>query len=83
MKDKAGALSYEVNGGVSALTSILALGSAEHFLTDYGDETEYTLPWDLFNEESAEMAEKAARSSLQEARRVILAVQEWRTAERQ
>ena len=30
-----------------------ALGSTEHFLTDYGDEANYKLPWELFTEESA------------------------------
>lgn len=42
------------------LPDLLALGSAEHFLTDYGDETTYTLPWDLFTQESAEEALVAA-----------------------
>ncbi len=34
------------------LPELLALGSAEHFLTDYGDEVSYKLPWDLFDKDA-------------------------------
>jgi len=30
-------------------------------MTDYGDESSYTLPWDMFDEESANSALDAAR----------------------
>lgn len=52
------------------LPDLLALGAAEHFLTDYGDETSGTLPWDLFTEESAQDAIGAARRSLEGAQRI-------------
>ena len=52
------------------LPDLLAMGSAEHFLTDYGDETTYTLPWSLFTRESAEDALTAARHSVQLARQI-------------
>ncbi len=40
---------------------LLTLGTEAHFLTDYGDEATYTLPWDLFTEQTAEDALAAAR----------------------
>jgi len=57
------------------LPDLLALGSAEHFLTDYGDEATHTLPWDLFTRVSAEEALAAARQSLQLAQEVVQAVE--------
>ena len=30
------------------LPDLLTMGPAKHFLTDYGDEATYTLPWTLF-----------------------------------
>jgi HEPN domain-containing protein len=45
------------------LPDLLALGTTEHFLTDYGDEATYTLPWDLFTQEAAQDALAAARRS--------------------
>ena len=53
----------------------LALGSTEHFLTDYGDEATYTLPWDLFTRESAEEALAAAQRSIQFARQAVRAIE--------
>ena len=52
----------------SLVPELLALGSAEHFLTDYGDEATYTLPWDLFTRESAMDALEAARRCVRLAR---------------
>jgi len=49
------------------LPDLLALGSAEHFLTDYGDEVAYKLPWDLFDKSAAAGALQAARRSLDSA----------------
>jgi len=47
-------LSEEVTGLLeSMLPDLLALGSETHFLTDYGDETNYRLPWELFTRETA------------------------------
>lgn len=59
------------------LPDLLALGTAEHFLTDYGDEATYTLPWDLFTKESAEEALTAARRSAQIAQNSIEAIKIW------
>jgi len=52
------------------LPDLLALGSAEHFLTDYGDEVSYKLPWDLFDKDAAVSALESARRSLDCARRI-------------
>ena len=43
------------------LPDFLLLGAEEHFMTDYGDESSYKLPWELFDEESAQSALDAAR----------------------
>lgn len=59
------------------LPDLLALGAAEHFLTDYGDEATYTLPWDLFTKESAEEALAAARRSIQASQNAIEAIRAW------
>jgi len=60
------------------LPDLLALGAREHFLTDYGDEATYTLPWDLFTRESAEAALAAARRSTQMSQELTEAVLKWR-----
>jgi len=46
----------------NVLPEFLTLGAEEHFMTDYGDDTSYKLPWDIFTEVSADRALKAARS---------------------
>jgi HEPN domain-containing protein len=43
------------------LPDFVSLGLEEHLMTDYGDESSYKLPWDLFDEESAKSALDAAR----------------------
>lgn len=53
------------------LPDLLALGHAEHFMTDYGDETTYTLPWEIFTGESAADALEKARRALSSAREII------------
>lgn len=53
------------------LPDLIALGSAEHVLTDYGDEATYTLPWDLFSRESAEEALAAARRAVEEVDQLV------------
>jgi HEPN domain-containing protein len=60
------------------LPDLLTLGSAEHFLTDYGDEQTRTLPWDLFTRESAEEGLVAARRTLEFAREAVRTVEAWR-----
>jgi HEPN domain-containing protein len=59
------------------LPDLLALGTSEHFLTDYGDEATYTLPWDLFTKESAEEALVVARHSIEVAQDVIETISAW------
>ncbi len=49
------------------LPDLMALGSAEHFMTDYGDEDQRMLPWDLFKQESAEDELTAARHAFESA----------------
>lgn len=60
------------------LPDLLTFGKREHFLTDYGDETTYTLPWDLFNRDSAESAVEVASRSLKMAKNVVELVVQWR-----
>ncbi len=43
------------------LPDFLVLGVEEHFMTNYGEESSYTLPWDIFDEDSARNALKAAK----------------------
>ena len=60
------------------LPVLLTLGSTEHFMTDYGDESSRTPPWDLFDKDSATEALEAARASVEGAKEVIAAVEAWR-----
>jgi HEPN domain-containing protein len=53
------------------IPDLLALGSAEHFLTDYGDEVALRLPWDLFDKGAASEALDAGRRSIDSAQRVV------------
>ena len=57
------------------LPDLLALGSEEHFLTDYGDEVSMRVPWELFDEAAASDAVQAARRSAQSACSIIQAWQ--------
>ena len=59
------------------LPDLPALGTSEHFLTDYDDEANYTLPWDLFTEESAREALVAGRRSVKAAKNSIEAIKAW------
>jgi HEPN domain-containing protein len=61
--------------GEGLVVRLLALGPAEHFLTDYRDETGRILPWDLFTRESAEKALSDAREALAGAREFFQAWQ--------
>ncbi len=60
------------------LPDLLIFGKREHFLTDYGDEATYTLPWDLFDQGSAEKAITSARTSLKRAQAVDKLVSQLR-----
>ena len=60
------------------LPELIALGEREHVLTDYGDEENYTLPWDLFTKESAEAALASARRCVQIAQQLKTLADAWR-----
>jgi HEPN domain-containing protein len=47
------------------------LGFEEHIRTDYGDESQYRTPWEIFDRESAEEALSLARRAQDIARRII------------
>ncbi|MGQ9656007.1 MAG: HEPN domain-containing protein [Thermodesulfobacteriota bacterium] len=65
-------LPADVQGMVGEmLPDLLTLGRAEHLMTDYGDETTYTLPWEIFTGESAREALEKARRALSSARGII------------
>lgn len=61
------------------LPDFFTLGLEEHFMTDYGDEASYNLPWDLFDEESASTALNSARICSSASREIIRKVLEWRS----
>ncbi len=50
------------------LPDIAAMGLETHFLTDYGDEMNYLLPWDIFTRDIAEEALISARHVVKQAR---------------
>ncbi len=73
----------ELPAGVSELLhamlpDLLVLGTETHFLTDYGDEASYTLPWDLFTKQTAEDALQSARRLVQMARTLQDTISAWR-----
>lgn len=73
----------ELSAEISALLrdmlpDLLVLGTETHFLTDYGDEANYTLPWDLFTQQTAEDALQAARRLVQTAQMLRDTVVAWR-----
>ncbi len=61
------------------LPDFLLLGAEEHFMTDYGDESSYKLPWDLFDEESAQFVLDAARKCKAGAEEIVGEVHRWRS----
>lgn len=60
------------------LPDLITLGFDEHILTDYGDESAYALPWDIFDEESATMALHTGKKAKLAADQVVSDVAEWR-----
>ena len=60
------------------LPDLLVLGAETHFLTDYGDEASYTLPWDLFTRQTADDALRSARRLLQAAQALPGMIRAWR-----
>ncbi len=65
----------------SIIPDFLTLGTEEHFLTDYGDEASYTLPWELYDKESATSALNSARLCTSLSKKTIQQVREWRAKE--
>ena len=61
------------------IPEFLALGIEEHFMTDYGDESSYKLPWDIFDEESAKLALNAAKLCKSASGDIIKYVRRWRS----
>lgn len=60
------------------LPQFLTLGLEEHFMTDYGDESSYTLPWDLFDENAASEALNSAQLCRSASLRIVDQVNQWR-----
>ena len=60
------------------LPDLLTLGVEEHFMTDYGDESSYTLPWEMFTEESARTALQSAKKCTSGSEKIIQLVHRWR-----
>ncbi len=61
------------------LPEFLALGVEEHFMTDYGDESSYALPWEIFDEESAKLALRAAKRCKSASEDIIKDIRQWRS----
>ena len=60
------------------LPELLTLGVEEHFMTYYGDEAAYILPWELFTEESARVALQSAKQCTSDSEKIIKLVHRWR-----
>lgn len=60
------------------LPDLLVLCTETHFLTEYGDEVNYTLPWDLFTQQTAEDALQLAQRLVQMARTLQDMISVWR-----
>jgi HEPN domain-containing protein len=60
------------------LPDLLVLGTETHFLTDYGDEANYRLPWDLFTQQTAEDALQSAQRLVRIAQELRGAIEAWR-----
>lgn len=63
------------------LPDLLVLGTEAHFLTDYGDEASYTLPWDLFTQQTAEDALQSARRLVEMVQALPEMMESWRDEE--
>jgi len=76
------ALPQEILGALKQmLPDLLTLGKREHILTDYGDEETYTLPWELFTQQSAEDALQTARRCIQAVQELLALVDVWRKSQ--
>ena len=68
-----------VNSIKDMMPDLLALGLEEHFMTDYGDESSYELPWELYDENSANQALGAARRCYAKAVMIVQMIHERRS----
>ena len=68
-----------VNSIKDLMPDLLALGLEEHFMTDYGDESSYELPWELYDENSANQALGAARRCYAKAVMIVQMIHESRS----
>lgn len=61
------------------LPNVIILGDEEHFMTDYGDEASYRLPWDLFDENAAGAALETAQNCRPATEKILELVKKWRS----
>lgn len=61
------------------LPEFLTLGVEEHFMTDYGDESSYALPWEIFDEEAAKLALRAAKHCKSASEDIVKNTRRWRS----
>ena len=73
-----------IDGGKlrTMLPHLLVLGAEAHFLTDYGDEASYTLPWDLFTRQTANDALQSARQLVGIVRTLPDMIKVWREGDK-
>ena len=64
------------------LPNVILLGVEEHFMTDYGDESSYRLPWEIFDENSAAAALETAGSCKPLAEDIVRKVQTRRSSKK-
>ncbi len=65
------------------LPHLLVLGTETHFLTDYGDESSYTLPWDLFTQKTAQDALQSARLLVEIIQELPEKIKQWHAEDNQ
>ncbi len=63
------------------LPDLLVLGTESHFLTDYGDEANFILPWDLFTQRTAEDALQSAKKLVEMIQTLPDLMNSWREDE--
>lgn len=61
------------------LPDFITLGVEDHFMTDYGDEATYTLPWDIFTQDSAQAALSSARLCTSKSKEIIEDIEQSRS----
>lgn len=70
----------EIRGIVKKfLPSFLTLGIEEHFMTDYGDESSYKLPWEIFDQKSAKSALDSAKQCKSASEDIVKRIRQRRS----